>query len=562
MVNSRSVRAGSQAQPLGQGQVHYPNNLPPQIPNPLPPVEHAEGGDENQPHNSAHNSTSTPNQGDAVIAQLLARNNPVLEVNSFNQAVGIAAVIQGLQHERIRDTLIKHPAAIFNEWKKERKGNGERLRSGEAVVESPTAEIGEGVHSGFAFAETKDWKPQTEATSEQQVPDFWLRSEEAVVESSMAEIGEAQHYKITKRWLDIAMLPRSQGPRKAKIRHQKPFPNKFMKISRYQNRKTQIGTWLNPKERTELIAFLRANKDVFAWTSVDMPGIPTSVSQHKLSTNPLKKPVAQKQCLFGGERFQVIKEEIKNLLNLKVYVDDIVVKSLKVEDHLADPAETFNNFRKNIMRLNPAKCIFGVEYGKFLGFMVSTRGIEVNLEKIKAIAKMESPKLVKDVQRLTGKVVALHRFISKSANKCLPFFKIMRSAAQKDEFGKQKKFEWNSQCQTAFDELKSYLSSHVLLTKAIDEKSFICTSPRVSLFLIFFFSPMLCLPKVPPKAAEASPGKELEFSLFFLDGEQGLNPEISFQPLARSALLLPRPCNPRKKPAAGDISLEKTGKAW
>ncbi|GKV15496.1 hypothetical protein SLEP1_g26283 [Rubroshorea leprosula] len=72
-------------------------------------------------------------------------------------------------------------------------------------------------------------------------------------------------------------------------------------------------------------------------------------------------------------------------------------------------------------------------------------------------------------------------------------------------------------------------------------------------------------PESPPKAAEASPlrtGKELEFSLFFLDGEQGLNLEISSQPLARSALLLPRPCNPRKKPAADDIFLEKTGKAW
>ncbi|GKU93037.1 hypothetical protein SLEP1_g6675 [Rubroshorea leprosula] len=75
------------------------------------------------------------------------------------------------------------------------------------------------------------------------------------------------------------------------------------------SRKTQIGTRLNPEERAELIAFLRANNDVFAWTSADMPGIPNSVSQHKLSTNPLKKPVAQKQCLFGGERLQAIKDE-------------------------------------------------------------------------------------------------------------------------------------------------------------------------------------------------------------------------------------------------------------
>ncbi|GKV26785.1 hypothetical protein SLEP1_g36020 [Rubroshorea leprosula] len=317
------------------------------------------------------------------------------------------------------------------------------------------------------------------------------------------------------------------------------------------------------EERAELIAFLRANNDVFAWTSADMPGIPKSVFQHKLSTNPLKKPVAQKRRLFRGERLQVIKEEVEKLLqagfvrkvdycewvanpvlvkkanveaasgnerlslldaysgyhqvpmapedeekisfytgdeiycyvmmpfglknagatyqkmvtivfraqigkNLEVYIDDIVVKSRKAEDHLADLDETFNNLRKNRMRLNPAKCIFGVESGKFLGFMVSRRGIELNPEKIRAIADMEPPKSVKDIQRLTGRVAALHRFISKSADKCLPFFKIMRSAAQKDESGKQKKFEWIQECQTTFDELKSYLSSPPLLTKAID----------------------------------------------------------------------------------------------
>ncbi|GKV35946.1 hypothetical protein SLEP1_g44141 [Rubroshorea leprosula] len=111
--------------------------------------------------------------------------------------------------------------------------------------------------------------------------------------------------------------------------------------------------------------------------------------------------------------------------NLEVYVDDIVVKSLKAEYYLADLDETFNNLRKNIMRLNPAKFIFGVESGKFLGFMVSLRGIEVNLEKIRAIVEMKPPKSMKDIQRLTGRVVALHRFISKSADKCLPFFKIM-----------------------------------------------------------------------------------------------------------------------------------------
>ncbi|GKV49673.1 hypothetical protein SLEP1_g56411 [Rubroshorea leprosula] len=152
--------------------------------------------------------------------------------------------------------------------------------------------------------------------------------------------------------------------------------------------------------------------------------------------------------------------------NLEVYVDDIVVKSSRAEDHLTDLAETFNNLRRCSMKLNPAKCTFGVESGKFLGFMVSRRGIEVNPEKIKAIEEMKPPRSTKYVQRLAGRVAALHRFISKSTDKCLPFFKVLRTAAQKDETGKPRKFNWTTKCQVAFDELKAYLSSPPLLTKA------------------------------------------------------------------------------------------------
>ncbi|GKV06316.1 hypothetical protein SLEP1_g18217 [Rubroshorea leprosula] len=143
-----------------------------------------------------------------------------------------------------------------------------------------------------------------------------------------------------------------------------------------------------------------------------------------------------------------------------------MVKSFKIKDHLIDLVETFNNLRKHNMRLNLAKCVFGVEFGKFLGFMVSRKGIEVNPEKIKAIEEMKPPKSIKDVQCLTGWVTVLHRFISKSVDKCLSFFKILRFVAQKDEAGKPKKFAWTSKCQAAFNELKAYLSLPPLLTKA------------------------------------------------------------------------------------------------
>ena len=97
--------------------------------------------------------------------------------------------------------------------------------------------------------------------------------------------------------------------------------------------------------------------------------------------------------------------------------------------------------------------MFGVTTGKFLGFMVSQRGIEVNLEKVRTILELEPPRTVKAVQSLNGKVAALNRFVSKATDKCLPFFCVLR-----------KSFEWMDECQKAFEDLKKYLSSPPLLS--------------------------------------------------------------------------------------------------
>ena len=95
------------------------------------------------------------------------------------------------------------------------------------------------------------------------------------------------------------------------------------------------------------------------------------------------------------------------------------------------------------MKLNASKCAFGVSLGKFLGFMISQRGIEANPDKIQAILNMEPPKNIKEVQSLIGQVAALNRFISKATDKCLPFFKVLRKA-----------FEWMDECQKAFQDSK------------------------------------------------------------------------------------------------------------
>ena len=90
--------------------------------------------------------------------------------------------------------------------------------------------------------------------------------------------------------------------------------------------------------------------------------------------------------------------------------------------------ETFDTLKRYNMKLNLSKCAFKVSSGKFLGFMVSQRGIEANPDKIQAILSMEPSKNVKEVQSLIGRVAALNKFVSKATNKCLPFFKVLRKA--------------------------------------------------------------------------------------------------------------------------------------
>ncbi|GFS32777.1 hypothetical protein Acr_00g0024570 [Actinidia rufa] len=105
--------------------------------------------------------------------------------------------------------------------------------------------------------------------------------------------------------------------------------------------------------------------------------------------------------------------------------------------------------------LNPSKCIFGVSSGKFLQFLVTKRGIEVNSDQIQALIAMSSPRNIRDVQQLTRRVATLSRFVSKSTDKYLPFFRIMR---------KNQTFQWNEESETIFQQLKEYLDLPSLLT--------------------------------------------------------------------------------------------------
>ena len=127
--------------------------------------------------------------------------------------------------------------------------------------------------------------------------------------------------------------------------------------------------------------------------------------------------------------------------NIEIYIDDMVVKSKVVLEHLGELGNIFEVLKKYKLRLNASKCSFGVGLGKFLGYMVTHRGIEVNPNQIKDINNLQSPRNPKEVQKLIGMATALNRFISQSADRCRPFFLLIN---------KWKGFEWTEECVVAF----------------------------------------------------------------------------------------------------------------
>ena len=142
--------------------------------------------------------------------------------------------------------------------------------------------------------------------------------------------------------------------------------------------------------------------------------------------------------------------------NIEIYIDDMVVKSKTKSEHVNDLRNFFDILRKHKLRLNTFKCSFGVGSGKFLGYMVTHRGIEVNPNQIKAINNLQPPRNPKEVQKLTGMTAALNRFISRSADRCRPFFKLLN---------KWKGFEWTDEYARAFQQLKEYLSQPPIMSR-------------------------------------------------------------------------------------------------
>jgi hypothetical protein len=139
---------------------------------------------------------------------------------------------------------------------------------------------------------------------------------------------------------------------------------------------------------------------------------------------------------------------------IETYVDDIVVKSKRADNLVADLDQAFKCLRAKNIKLNLEKCVFGIPRGMLLGFIISERGIEADLEKIFAITNMGLIQDLKGVQRVTGCLATLSRFISRLGERGLPLYRLLR---------KMDCFSWTLEAQEALDKLKALLTKAPIL---------------------------------------------------------------------------------------------------
>ncbi|GJU86859.1 reverse transcriptase domain-containing protein [Tanacetum coccineum] len=267
----------------------------------------------------------------------------------------------------------------------------------------------------------------------------------------------------------------------------------------------------------------RKNQDVFTWKPANMTGVLRHIAKHRLNVREGCPLVWQKKRGQAVNKNQAIQEEVEKLVdadaykgyhqikmakedeekttfittqgifcyfkmpfglrnagatyqrlvdkafhkqidkNLEVYMIDLVIKIRTKDEIIRDIEETFKTLREINMKLNPEKCTFGVEEGVFLGYKVNTKGINVCPNKADAVLSLSSPKCLKDVQKLNGKLASLNRFLAKSAEKSLPFFKTLKKCTKKSDF------HWTKEAESAFKQMKQLIAKLLMLT-APEEK--------------------------------------------------------------------------------------------
>ncbi|VFQ69578.1 unnamed protein product [Cuscuta campestris] len=192
-------------------------------------------------------------------------------------------------------------------------------------------------------------------------------------------------------------------------------------------KKIKLGINISAELRSKIIQVLRENFVVFAWSVEDMPGVSKSLITHRLAVGSDAEPVKQRRRHLSKDRRDFVKKEV-DMLHAAGHVKEIKYPTWLANVVLAPKGQTFR------------MCI------------------EPNPEKVKAILDMEAPRSIKEVQRLTGKMAALGRFLSKSAEKSIPFFGTLKKVPE---------FQWTPECQATFEELKKYLLTPQVLAKPV-----------------------------------------------------------------------------------------------
>ncbi|GJZ12113.1 reverse transcriptase domain-containing protein [Tanacetum coccineum] len=250
-----------------------------------------------------------------------------------------------------------------------------------------------------------------------------------------------------------------------------------------------IGSTLTEEGRNKLCSLLKRNLDIFAWKHADMIGVPRHITKLRLNVREGCSSVRQNKRGQAADRNQAIQEEVGKLIevgimkevhyhdwlsnpvmirrNLKVYVDDLVIKSRTEDEIVRDIEEAFKTLREINMKLNPKKCTFGIEERMFLGYKVSTRGLKVCPDKVDVVLSLPSPKFLKDVQKLNEKLVSLNRFLAKSAEKSLPFFKTLKKCTKKSDF------HWTTEAEEAFKQMKRLIAELSMLVAPMEKKELI-----------------------------------------------------------------------------------------
>nr|GEU39693.1 reverse transcriptase domain-containing protein [Tanacetum cinerariifolium] len=244
----------------------------------------------------------------------------------------------------------------------------------------------------------------------------------------------------------------------------------------FQDQEVAIGGPLSAKGRTKLCSLLKENLDIFAWQPSDMTRVPRSVAEHRLNIREGYLPVRQKKIGHAPKRAKAIQVEVQKLAEAEI------IREVYYHDWLSNPVmsaksdeekTTFHtgqgvycyikmpfglkNAGATYQRLVDKAFDNQIVEGMFLGYMITPNGIKSCPDKTEVVLQLPSPRTIKEVQSLNGMLASLNRFLSKSAEKSLPFFKTLKKCIKKSDF------HWTSEAKQAFKQLKQHLSELPLL---------------------------------------------------------------------------------------------------